>query len=400
MQTEILNSTHVDFFKQTGVKKMEAERKGFLDAVQDFCKHKLGPLAQKLDEEGRFPSELQKEMGEIGLFGAEYPVEWGGKGLDGLTSYQAIEELGKYSGGIALTVHVQWMATDILIKFGTEEQKKKYLPAMLTGEKIAAFCVSEFRAGSDAAGIAAEAKKTEAGWIASGSKWFCTNGQIADIYFVGFKTDPTADAKGISIFIIDKDTKGFTIGASEGKLGCRSSITTGLSFDQCLLKEESLLGKENEGFKIAMHALTAGRLGMAAMGLGIAEAALDLSAKYANQRSAFGKPLSALYSIQEMLANMYTKIEASKALVYQAATRRSEGKDYSLEGSIAKLMVAETVNEACHQGLQIFGGHGYMKYYDIERIARDGRLLDIGVGASEVLKMIVGSSVAKIKGTE
>lgn len=379
---------------------MEAKNSDMLTGARAFCATKLAPLAIALDQEYRFPTELIEDMKQTGLFGINFPVEYGGGGHDAVTAFGVIEELAKVSAGVALTVHVHWMAVGIILKFGTDAQKKKYLPAMLKGEKIGAFCVSEFQAGSDAAAITATAVKNDKGWLLNGPKWFCTNGGLADIYLIGLKTDPEAGAKGISMFIVEKDTPGFIIGKPEEKMGCRSSVTTGLLFKECVVEQEALIGSINGGFKVAMDALVAGRLGMAAMGLGIAEAALEVSAKYANKRVAFGKPLTALFSIQEMLADMYVKIEAAKLLVKDAATKCSNGKDYSMESSVAKLFVAETVNEACHKALQVFGGHGYMKYYDIERIARDGRLLDIGVGASEVLKMVVGGSVAKIVGSE
>ncbi|QDR83470.1 acyl-CoA dehydrogenase family protein [Sporomusa termitida] len=379
---------------------MQTKNTAMLTNARDFCKTRLTPIAKQLDEAGRFPQEFLSEMGQAGFLGINYPAEYGGKDCDALTAYKVIEEFGKVSAGVALTVHVHWMVADIILKYGSDEQKQKYLPSLLKGEKVGAFCVSEFQAGSDAAAIRAAAKKTDRGWIAEGPKWFCTNGGLADIYLIGFKTDPEAGAKGISMFIVEKGTPGFTIGEPEGKMGCRSSVTTGLNFNDCVLGEGTLIGKVNEGFKVAMYALIAGRLGMAAMGLGIAEAALAAAAGYANKRTAFGKPLTALFSVQEMLADMHVKIEGARLLVYDAAAKRSNGKDYSLEGSVAKLFVAETVNVTCHKALQIFGGHGYMKYYDIERIARDGRLIDIGVGASEVLKMVVGGAVAKLKGGE
>ena len=366
-----------------------------LENVRIFCETQLAPIAKKLDEESRFPQELLTDMKRYKFFGINYPIEYGGAGCDAVTAYKVIEELGKVSAGVALTLHVHWMVVDILIKYGSEMQKEKYLPSLLSGEKIGAFCVSEFQAGSDAAAICASAKKTDNEWVADGKKWFCTNGGLADIYLVGLKTEPEAGAKGISMFIVEKGVTGFKIGEPEGKLGCRSSVTTGLSFNKCKLNMDSLVGTENEGFKVAMHALNAGRLGMAAMGLGIAEAALDVAVQYANERKAFGKSLSAHYAIQEMIADMYVKVEGARLLVEDAANKRELKKDYSLESSVAKIFVAEAVNESCHKALQILGGHGYMKYNHVERFARDGRLIDIGVGASEVLKMIVGSAIAR-----
>lgn len=369
-----------------------------VESAKVFCKDYLQPIAKALDIESRFPNELLGPMAEAGFFGINYPIEYGGGGYDSVTTHMVAKEFAKASAGVALTFHVHWMAIDVLLKFGTEAQKEKYLPDLLKGKKIAAFDISEAQAGSDAAGMKSTAENTDAGWILNGAKYFCTNGGLADIYVVALKTDVEAGAKGISMFIVEKETPGFAIGVPEEKMGCRSSYTTGLTFKNCVIPHDNMIGKMNEGFKIAMYGLVGGRLGMAAMGLGIAEAALETAAEYANRRKAFGKPLNTLFAVQEMLADMYVKCEAASLLVIETAKKRDSGKDYALETSVAKLFVAEVVNEVCHKALQIFGGHGYMKYNDLERYARDARLLDIGVGTSEVLKMVVGSAVAKIKG--
>lgn len=369
-----------------------------VESARVFCASRLRPIARDLDKNSRFPEELLGTMAEAGFFGLNYPMEYGGGGYDSVTTHMVAKELAKASAGVALTLHVHWMAVDVLLKFGTEAQKEKYLPDLLKGKKIAAYNISEVQAGSDAAAIKAVAENTGAGWTLNGAKYFCTNGGLADIYLVALKTDAAAGAKGISMFIVEKGTPGFAIGASEEKMGCRSSYTTGLTFKHCLIPHDNMIGKLNEGFKIAMYGLVGGRLGMASMGLGIAEAALETAAEYANRRIAFGKPLSSLFAVQEMLADMYVKLEAAKLLVLETAKKRDSGKDYALETSVAKIFVAEVVTEVCHKALQIFGGHGYMKYKDVERYARDARLLDIGVGTSEVLKMVVGSAVAKIKG--
>lgn len=375
------------------------ETQDVLAKAKIFCSEHLQPLARKLDRENRFPRELLGIMAENGFFGLNYPVEYGGGGVDSVTAHLVTKELAKASAGVALTLHVQWMAADALLKFGTEEQKQRYLVPMLRGEKIAAYTISEVQAGSDAAAIEAAAVQDGAGWSLTGRKYFCTNGGLADLYFIAFKTDPAAGAKGISLFIIEKGSEGFHIGAVEEKMGCRSSEITGLSFQNCRVGSENLLGKPGEGFKIAMYGLVGGRLGMAAMGLGIAEAALESAAKYANRRIAFGKPLATLYAVQEKLAEMHVKVEAAKLLLNAVAQKRECGQDYSLDSSVVKLFVSEVANEVCFKALQIYGGHGYMKHNDLERYARDARLMDIGVGASEVLKMVVGSAVAKSAGS-
>ncbi|KYZ76059.1 hypothetical protein AXX12_06340 [Anaerosporomusa subterranea] len=363
--------------------------------AREFCKSHLQPIARQLDKENRFPTELLGQMSEAGFLGMNYPVEYGGGGYDSVSTYAVAKEFAKASAGVALTFHVHWMAVDVLLKFGSEEQKSRYLPDLLQGKKIAAYTISEPQAGSDAAAIKAEAAFRDDGWILNGTKYFCTNGGLADLYFVAFKTAPDAGAKGISLFVIEKGTPGFQVGPTEEKMGCRSSLTTSLIFTDCCVAANSMIGNANEGFKIAMYGLVGGRLGMAAMGLGIAEAAMETGARYANRRVAFGKPLSTLYAIQAMLADMYVKLEAANLLVTETARKRDSGADYSLESSVAKLFVSEVVTEVCHKALQVYGGHGYMKHNDPERYVRDARLLDIGVGASEVLKMVVGAAVAK-----
>lgn len=377
----------------------DSKSKDIVVRAREFCTTKLRPIARELDRQNRFPTELVQAMAEEGFFGMNYPREYGGGAYDSVTTHLVVKEFAKVSAGVALTFHVHWMAVDVLLQFGSEEQKAKYLPDLLRGKRIAAYTISEPLAGSDAAGIQATAVLADNGWTLQGTKFFCTNGGLADVYLVAFKTDKEAGAKGISLFIIDKGTPGFIIGAAEEKMGCRSSLTTNLVFTNCTIPADSLLGKVNEGFKAAMFGLCGGRLGMASIGLGIAEAALEAGAKYSNKRIAFGKPLSSLYAVQEMLAEMYTKLEAAKLLVLDVARKRDSGKDYSFETSVAKLFVADMVNEVCYKTMQIFGGHGYMKYNDPERYVRDARLLDIGVGSSEVLKMVVGSTVAKTVGS-
>ncbi|AET66877.1 acyl-CoA dehydrogenase [Desulfosporosinus orientis DSM 765] len=365
--------------------------------TKQFCKEYLKPIAKELDKNYRFPTELLGLMKKEGFWGINQPVEYGGGGYDNVQACKVIEEIAKVSAGVAMSIHGHWSVTDALVKFGTDSQKKKYFPSLLNGEKIAAFCVSEIQAGSDAASITSTAVKHGDGWLINGPKWFCTNGGLADIYLLAFKTDPQAGSKGISLFIVEKGTAGFDIGEPQEKMGCRSSVITGLTFKNCLIPAENIIGNVNGGFKLIMHALNSGRLEMAAMGLGIAKASFAEAKKYANRRVAFGKPLTALYSIQEMLSDMYVKIQAAKLIVEDAARKRDSGDNYSLESSVAKLFVAQVVNEVCYKALQVFGGHGYMQYNNIERYARDGRVMDIGVGTTEVLKMVVGNVVSKIK---
>lgn len=374
---------------------MKQSAEELFEQVRRFSSQQLSPLARELDAEGRFPEELLDPMRRLGLFGMNYPVETGGGGQDSVTTYRILTELAKASAGVALTLHVHYMAIDALIRFGSESQKEKYLQAMLCGERICAFTISETGAGSDAAAITATAKSDADGWILDGTKYFCTNGGLAGLYFVAMKTDPGAGSKGISLFLVEKGTGGFTIGRNEEKMGCRSSVLTSLAFRDCRVPADAIIGQVNDGFRIAMHGLVGGRLGMASMGLGIAEAAFEAAAEYANRRTAFGKPLAALFAVQELLADMYVALESARLLVDSTSQARDSGRDYSLETSVAKIHVARVAGEVCHKALQIFGGHGYMKYNPVERYARDARLMDIGVGASEVLKMVLAGAVTR-----
>lgn len=367
----------------------------FLTGVANFSKEKLVPIARMLDQENRFPTELLVEMAVAGFWGAPYPKEYGGLGLSITCGQQMATELAKASAGVALTFHVHWMAVDVLLKYGTEEQKNRWLPDLLTGKKIAAYTISEVCAGSDAASMEATAIPCEGGYQLNGVKYFSTNGGIADLFVLALKTAPELGGKGISVFVVERDCPGLSLGPNLDKMGCRSSNTTSVIMKDCMVPADHLLGKENGGFKIAMNGLVGGRLGMCAMGIGIAEASLEEAAAYANERIAFGKPISALYSIQSMISDIYVKLEAARLLTYQVARQMDEGRECSLETSVAKLFVADVVEEATQKALQVFGGHGYVKSCAVERYARDGRLMSIGVGSSEVLKMVVGGSVLR-----
>lgn len=363
--------------------------------AKQFSDEKLRPIARELDEENRFPTELVAEMAQAGFFGARYPQEFGGLGISTAAAERMATELARNSAGVALTLHVHWMAVDAILKFGTTEQKQRWLPDLLSGKRIAAYTISEVCAGSDAASMQASAAAVEGGYLLNGTKYFSTNGGIADLLVLAFKTAPDLGAKGISVFVVDRKSNGLKVGPNLNKMGCRSSNTTSIIVKDCFVSSEALLGKENGGFKVAMYGLVGGRLGMCSMGIGIAEACLAEAAAYANRRSAFGKPIAALYSVQEMVAEMHVKLEAARLLVDDVAKQIDTGIDCAVETSTAKIFVAETVNEVCHKSLQIFGGHGYLKTCNLERYARDGRLMDIGVGTSEVLKMVVGGAILR-----
>ena len=366
-----------------------------VQAAAEFAKSKLAPIAAKLDEEGRAPVELFGEMADLGFFGMRYPKEPGGGGYTATESYLAITEIAKASAGVALLIEVHWMATDALLKFGTDDQKARWIPDLLSGRRIAAYTISEACAGSDAAGITTTAEPVEGGYRLNGAKYFSSNGGVADLYVIAAKTDPAAGGRGISVFVLEKGAPGFVISPNIQKLGCRSSEMTALSLKDCFVPAEQRLGPENGGFKVAMYGLVGGRLGMAAMGLGIAEAAMESSLAYANRRMAFGAPLAKLPAVQTMAAEMHVKVEAVRNLLLSVTAKQDAGEDYVLDTSVVKVFAAEAVNEVCHKALQIYGGHGYVKGNPAERYYRDGRLMDIGVGATEVLKQVIGSTALK-----
>jgi butyryl-CoA dehydrogenase len=336
-------------------------------------------------------------MKEKGFFKTHYPEQYGGYGMDYKTSFNVLREIAKGSAGVSLLYVVHFMATDVLLKYGTEAQKEKYLKDLVEGNKIAAYSISEPTAGSDAAGIKTVAEKVDKGWKLNGSKYFVTNGSVADLYFVACKTSLDKGARGISLFIIEKETEGVDVTYYADKMGFRSSATTNLVLKDCIVPDENLLGEVDKGFKIALDGLVGGRLGMAAIGVGIGEAALEEAIKFANKREAFGKTIANLYSIQEKIAHMYIKLEASRELLRKACEVRNEGMDYSMEASVAKVFAAKSVNEICYEAIQIMGGHGYIKNNRVERYYRDGRLIDIGVGTSEVVGMVIGSTLLNKK---
>lgn len=360
--------------------------------AKDFTEKNITPIAKKLDDENRCPKELFETMKDEGFFKVHYPVEYGGYGMDYATSFNVLKEIAKGSAGISLLYVVHFMAVDVLLKYGSKVQKDKYLKDLVEGNKIAAYSISEAVAGSDAAGIKTVAEKVEDGYKLNGSKYFVTNGSVADLYFVACKTTPENGAKGISLFIIERETEGLDITHYADKSGFRSSATTNLVLKDCIVPEENLLGEPDKGFKIALDGLVGGRLGMAALGIGIGEAAFEEAVKFANNRIAFGKPISKLYSIQEKIADMYIKLEASRELLKKACQVRSEGKDYSTEASVAKVFIAKAVNEICYEAMQIMGGHGYIRDNKVERYYRDGRLISIGVGTNEVVGMVIGTT--------
>lgn len=365
-------------------------QKLFKKTVREFAEKEIKPLADKIDKEEYFPKDLYKKMGKMGLMGMTVPQKYGGAGIDQVSYMIALEEISRVCGstGIILEAHNSLGVGHIYEK-GTEEQRKKYLPKLLNGEGIAAWALTEPNAGSDAAATQTTAVLDGDEWVINGTKQFITSGDIAEVVTVMAKTDKTQGAKGISAFIVEKDTTGFKVGQLEDKLGVRGSHTAELIFKDCRIPKENLLDKEGMGFIGAMTILDRGRTAIGTMAVGIAQGALDESIEYAKQRQQFGKPIGKFQAIQWMIADMATQIDAARLLVYRAADLEEKGKPFTIEASMAKLFASEIAMKATRNAIQIFGGYGYTREYPLERFFRDAKLCEIGEGTSEVQRMII-----------
>ena len=359
------------------------------DMVRDFAQNEIAPFVEKM-EAGEFPRPILNKMAELGLMGITVPEEYGGSGMDFISYIIAINELSKVSAviGVILSVHTS-VGTNPILYFGNEEQKQKYVPKLAKGEYLGAFCLTEPSAGSDAASLKTRAVKKGDKYIINGSKIFITNGGEADVYIVFAKTDPEKGSRGVTAFIVEKDTPGLIIGKDEKKMGLHGSRTVELSFENMEVPEANRLGEEGEGFKIAMANLDVGRIGIAAQALGIAEAALDAAVKYAGERQQFGKPIIANQGIGFKLADMATAVEAARLLVYRAADLRSKGLPCGKEASMAKLFASQTAREVAIEAVQVFGGYGYTKEYPVERYFRDAKITEIYEGTSEIQRIVI-----------
>jgi butyryl-CoA dehydrogenase len=364
--------------------------------VRDFAKNEVEPTAAERDEEERFDRAIFDQMGELGLCGIPWPEEYGGIGGDYLGYVIAVEELSRVcaSVGVTLSAHTS-LAGWPIFKFGNEEQKQKFLRPMAEGKKIGAYGLTEPGSGSDAGNMKTTAKKDGDHYIINGSKIFITNAGDAEIYVVFARTDIEAGSRGVSAFIVEKGTPGFSFGKKEKKLGIRSSPTLEIIFEDCRVPAENLLGKEGEGFKIAMMTLDGGRNGIAAQAVGIAQGALDASVNYAKERKQFGKPIGANQGIGFKLADMATKVEAARLLTYQAAWRESEGLPYGKESAMSKLFAGDIAMEVTTDAVQVFGGYGYTKEYPVERYMRDAKITQIYEGTQEIQRLVISKMLLK-----
>lgn len=364
--------------------------------VRDFAKNEVEPTAAERDEEERFDRGIFDQMGELGLTGIPWPEEYGGIGADYLSYVIAVEELSRVCGstGVMLSAHIS-LAGWPIYKFGTEEQKQKYLRPMAEGKKLGAYGLTEPSAGSDAAGMKSTAKRDGDDYILNGSKIFITNGGEADTYVVFALTDADKKHKGCTGFILEKGMEGFTMGKKEKKLGIRSSPTLEIIFDNVRVPAANRLGEEGEGFKIAMMTLDGGRNGIAAQAVGIAQGALDAAVGYAKERKQFGKPIGAQQGIGFKIAEMATKVEASRLLTHQAAWKESANLPYGKESAMSKLFAGDSAMEVTIEAVQVFGGYGYTKDYPVERYMRDAKITQIYEGTNEVQRLVIAKMLLK-----
>ncbi|MGG2063385.1 acyl-CoA dehydrogenase [Bacillus sp. S14(2024)] len=376
--------------------KLSEEHEMIRKMVRDFARNEVAPTAAERDEEERFDRALFDQMAELGLTGIPWPEEYGGIGSDYLAYVIAVEELSRVcaSTGVTLSAHTS-LAGWPIFKFGTEEQKQKYLRPMAEGKKIGAYGLTEPGSGSDAGGMKTTAKRDGDHYILNGSKIFITNGGIADIYVVFALTDSESKQRGTSAFIVESDAPGFSVGKKESKLGIRSSPTTEIIFEDCRIPAENLLGEEGQGFKIAMQTLDGGRNGIAAQAVGIAQGALDAAADYAKERHQFGKPIAAQQGIGFKLADMAMGIEAARLLTYQAAWLESEGLPYGKESAMSKLFAGDTAMKVTTDAVQVFGGYGYTKDYPVERFMRDAKITQIYEGTQEIQRLVISRMLTK-----
>ena len=384
-------------------KKHEMARSLF----KEFAENEVKPLAQEVDETEKFPTGTVEKMAKYGFLGIPVPKELGGQGCDILTYAMCVEELSKVCGttGVIVSAHTS-LCVDPILTFGTPEQKEKYVPDLASGKKLGAFGLTEPMAGTDAQGQQTKAVLDGDEWVLNGSKCFITNGKEADVYIVIAVTGKVEKRgrtmKEISAFIVEKGTPGFTFGVKEKKMGIRGSSTYELIFTDCRIPKENLLGKQGKGFNIAMHTLDGGRIGIAAQALGLAEGALETTIAYVKERKQFGRSIAQFQNTQFQLADMATKVKAAQLMVYRAALKKDEYQagakvSYSVEAAMAKLYAAEVAMEVTTKCVQLHGGYGYIREYDVERMMRDAKITEIYEGTSEVQRMVIAGWLGATK---
>jgi butyryl-CoA dehydrogenase len=376
--------------------ELTEEQQMVREMTRAFVEREVKPVASRMDREGAYPSELVKKMGEMGLMGVFVPPEFGGSGMDLVSYIVAMEEISKAWASLAvvMSVHNSLVCAPIL-RFGTAEQKKQHLPSLARGERLGCYSLTEAGAGSDAGSIQTRAKRAGSKYVLNGAKVFTTNGSRADIAVVYAVTDPGSGKKGISAFLVERNTPGFIVAKLEDKLGLRSSDTASLVFEDCPVSQDNRLGEEGEGFKIALETLDGGRIGIAAQALGIAQGCLEESLAYAKERRQFGRAIAEFQAIQWMLADMATEIDAARLLTYRAGWLHQQGKRVTREAAMAKLFASEASNRIAYKAVQIFGGYGYVKESAVERFFRDARVTTIYEGTSEIQRLVIARDLLR-----
>ena len=370
--------------------ELAEEQQMVRETTRAFVEREVKPVASRLDREAIYPSELVKRLSELGLMGILVPQEFGGSGMDLLSCVVAMEEISKAWASLAVAMSVQnSLVCAPIARFGSAAQKKKYLPSLARGERLGCYALTEPGSGSDAGSIQTRATRVGDDFVLTGNKIFTTNGNRADLAIVYAVTDPAKGKKGISAFIVEKNSPGFIVGKLEDKLGLRSSDTASLLFEDCRVPGENLLGTEGEGFTIALATLDGGRIGIAAQALGIAQGCLEESVAYAQQRRQFGRAIAEFEAIQWMLADMATEIDGARLLTYRAAWLAEQGRTFTKEAAMAKLFASEAANRAAYKAIQIFGGYGYTKEFAVERFFRDARITTIYEGTSEIQRLVI-----------
>lgn len=370
----------------------------FLQMIRAFAEKEVKPLAAEIDEQERFPIETVRKMGKIGLMGIPFPVEYGGVGATNQMYSMAVEELSKVCAttGVVLSAHTS-LCTAPIYEHGTEEQKKKYLPKLCSGEWIGAFGLTEPNAGTDAAAQQTFAEEEDDHYILNGNKIFITNAEYAHVYVIFAMTDKSLGTKGITAFIVEKGMPGFSIGKKELKMGIRGSATCELTFEHCIVPKENMLGTVGNGFKIAMKTLDGGRIGIASQALGIAQGAMDETVKYVTERKQFGKSIGQFQNTQFQLADLATRIEAARLLVRKASWKKDQKMNYTMDSAMAKLYCAEVAMDMTIKAVQYHGGYGYTREYPVERMMRDAKITEIYEGTSEVQRLVIASNLLKKK---
>jgi len=365
--------------------------------AREFAETEIKPLVMKYDELQEFPFEIMRKLGDLGFMGVTFPEEYGGAGLSYVDYCNVVAEIARIDPSVALSVAAHnGLCTNHIYNFACEQLKQKYLPDLTSGRKIGAWGLTEPSSGSDSASLRTTARRDGDCYILNGTKQFTTHGTVGKIAVVMASTDPAKGKKGISTFIVEKETRGFSAGKKENKLGMRASDTSTMVFENAAVAKENLIGAEGEGLKQALKVLDAGRIGIAALAVGVAQGALDASLKFAKERIQFGKPLAEFQAIQWKISEMATKIEAARLMTYKAAFLKDRGKNVSLAAATAKYYASEVAVKATEEAVQIHGGYGFLKDFPVEKLYRDVKLLTIGEGTSEVQKMVIAKRIIKI----